>query len=116
QIDGDEAIFVVSLNPLGVALGWAAEENEIAIFQLVVGDRENDGWLVADFGQRTGGCAGAVEQDHFGERKRSPAKDGLDLASDERERIDDAEPVAGGGFRIDHCGAICSTSSALRDG
>ena len=109
QINRNELVLVVTLDPFAIPLG-------VAIFELVVRNREDDGRLIADRGQRAGSGSGAVEQHDFVERKGALAQDRLNLGADERERIDDAEAVAGGGFRIDHCGAICSTSSALRVG
>src|SRR5437762_3805422 len=81
------------LDPLFVSGGRAAEEDQIEVFELVIGDRQNDSRLVADLGQRAGRFAGAVEQRYFREWKCPLAKNGRDLVADKRERIDDTHAI-----------------------
>jgi len=74
QIDGHELVFLVALDPFAIPLGRAAEEDDVAVFELVVGDGKDDSRLVADRGQRAGGGSGAVEEDDLVEGKRALAK------------------------------------------
>ena len=105
EIDGEKVDVVAALQPLAILLGGTAEENEIEIFELVVGDGGDDCGLVADVGERAG-FADRVEQHEPLMRERALAEDRFDLVADERERIDDAETVPGGMLGIRHAARV----------
>src|SRR5881394_1033610 len=71
EIDGDEFVLGAALDPFAISGGGTAEENEIEIFELVIGDRRHDGRLIADVGYRALLFAGRIEQHDALERKRA---------------------------------------------
>src|SRR6266550_6828643 len=100
-------------DPLAISGGGSAEENEVEIFELVIGNRRDHRRLIADFRQRSGCFACAVEQRHFGKWKRSIAKNGFDLIANERERIDDPHAITG--VRL-HGTCVASSNSSASGG
>src|SRR6185295_10226081 len=89
----------------------AAEEHHIEIVEPLLRQRRHDRRLVRHLRQRAGILAGGVEERDLRERKGPLAQDGLDLVADERERIDDAEPVAGGGLWVRHAARFTTRAS-----
>ncbi len=94
QVDGDEFVVAIPLDPFAIGGRRPAEENEIEVLELIVRNRCDDHRLVTDVRQRSCGFAGAIEQYELRKRKRSLSQDGLGLVADERQRIDDAYAIA----------------------
>src|SRR5439155_9234128 len=62
DVDGDEFVVGAPLDPFAISGGGTAEENEVEIFELVIGDWCDNGRLVADLGHRALLFADRIEQ------------------------------------------------------
>ena len=119
SIDDDEAIVAVALDPFAIASRRTAKEHEIEIFELVIGGCHDHRRLVVNLCQRAGRLAGGIEQNQFRERKRTLAKDRLDLVAHQRQRIDDADAISRLCLRLRHqwrVSAVCKISSPAARG
>src|SRR5581483_4850745 len=102
KVDRDEAVLSLLRDPRSIGGRRSAEEDEIEILELGVGDRRDDARLVRDIGESACLLLRRGEQRDAIERKRAVVKDRLDLVSDERQRIDDSEAVASLRLRLGH--------------
>src|SRR5260370_34624929 len=87
RVDRDKFVVAITLDPFAIDSRRTAEEDEIEVFELVIGNRRADHRLVADVRQRSGRFAGAVEQDQFPQPKRTLAQHRLDPLSDPPDPI-----------------------------
>ena len=76
------------LDPFAIRRRRSAEEDEIEIFQLVVGSRSDHGRLVVHFAESAGVCAGRIQSTIFAIGRDRSRRIDFDLVADERERVD----------------------------
>jgi hypothetical protein len=111
EVDGDEVVVGVTGDPVAIGGGGAAEEHEVEIVQTFLCNRRDDCGFVPDLGQRAGGHFGRIEERDLRGGKVALAEERLQLVTDERQRVDDADTKAGGRLWVGHGRRVLSRGS-----